>query len=135
MKTFYAALGILSLLISVIIGNSIYLKSVCSDFSKRLDEISLNSPISALPLLENLFSDFQSAEKFISITVSHEDLTNIEEGFAEMIGAARANDEETLIITKSRLIHSLEHLKRLLSINLDGVICRLTYPHGTPLLS
>lgn len=135
MKTFYAALGILSLLISLIIANSICLKSICKDFSKRLDEISLASPNDALPEIKELFSDFQRAEKFISITVSHEDLTNIEEGFAEMIGAAMAKDEEALIITKSRLSHSLEHLKRLLSINLDGVICKLTYPRRTPLPS
>ena len=135
MKTFYAALGMLSLLISLIIGNSIYLKSVCRIFSDRLESISLESPEAALPLLEELFSDFERAEKFISITVSHDDLTNIEEGFSEMIGAARAGDTESLVITKSRLGHSLEHLKRLLSINLDGIIYILTYPRGTPLPS
>ena len=135
MKTFYAALGILSLLISLIIANSIYLKGICKDFSKRLDEIELTSPVDALHEIEELFADFQKAEKFISITVSHDDLTNIEEGFAEMIGAAIAEDAETLVITKSRLSHSFEHLKRLLTINLDGVICRSTYPHGMPLPS
>ena len=54
--------------------------------------------------------------------MSHDDLTNIEEAFAEIIGAARAGNEIGLITLKSRLRDSLEHLGRLSSINLDSIL-------------
>ena len=61
-------------------------------------------------------------ELFISLTVNHEDLTNIEEGFAEMIGCLSVGDTAGAQITKSRLIDSLEHLGRLSGFNFDAII-------------
>ena len=81
-----------------------------------------SDPASAMAEFERLFTSFRKAEKFISITVGHDDLTHIEENFADIIGAARAGDEDALVTTKSRLIDSLGHLRRLSGISLDSII-------------
>lgn len=69
-----------------------------------------------------IYEIFKKKELFISLTVNHEDLTNIEEGFAEMIGCLSVGDTDGAQITKSRLIDSLEHLGRLSGFNFDAII-------------
>ena len=71
---------------------------------------------------EQLYESFMKKQKFISLTVSHDDLTEIENDLAEIIGACEANDEDTLIIAKSRLIMTLTHLRRLSGVNLDSIL-------------
>ena len=84
--------------------------------------------VSALPTdtsadsdYRDVYEDFKKRERFISLTVSHDDLTDIRNDFAEIIGAAEADDEESLIIAKSRLGESLLHLRRLCGISLDSI--------------
>ena len=48
-------------------------------------------------------------------------MTNIEEELNEILGAIEAEDRETLIIAKSRLMGSLSHLRRLSGINADSI--------------
>jgi hypothetical protein len=69
------------------------------------------------------------AQHFFAITVSHDDLTNIEGCFYEILGAAEANDDDALKIAKSRLIGSLSHLKRLSAINIDSILFKLNTCH------
>ena len=69
----------------------------------------------------SIYEDFMRREKFIAITVSHGDLTEIESCFAELLGAAKAKDDVSLIIAKSRLEKSLLHLKRLCGISPEGI--------------
>jgi hypothetical protein len=54
--------------------------------------------------------------------VSHSDLSEIEGAFAELIGAAEAKDEESVIIAKSRLTNALMHLRRLSIIGIEGIL-------------
>ena len=70
---------------------------------------------------QNIYEDFTKRERFIAITVSHGDLTDIESSFADLLGAARAKDDKSLIIAKSRLEKSLLHLKRLVGISWESV--------------
>lgn len=64
---------------------------------------------------------FMEYERYINITVSHEDLTLIEDLFSQY--EAEAKDEsDDAEITKSRLINALTHLRRLSGINIDSVI-------------
>ena len=68
-----------------------------------------------------LYETFKEKETFISLTVNHEDLTDIENSFAEIIGAAKSGDIDGVITIKSRLISALTHLGRLTGINLDSI--------------
>ena len=71
---------------------------------------------------ERLYKDFKKKEQYISLTVNHEDLTDVESSFSEIVGAAKANDEEAFLTIKSRLIDALDHLRRLSGINIDSIL-------------
>ena len=71
--------------------------------------------------IRTLYEDFRKDERYISLSVSHEDLTNIEEAFAEMIGAAEVADAAQFTVAKSRLEDALSHLGRLSGINTDSI--------------
>ena len=70
---------------------------------------------------EKIFEDFKSIEVYLNLSVDHEDMMNIELAFAELVSAAEVGDEDAIISIKSRLKHSLEHLKRLSGINIDSI--------------
>ena len=65
---------------------------------------------------------FMKKEKYMSVTVSHDDLTSIEDCFVEMIGFLSVGDVQNAAVTKSRLISFLEHLRRLSGFNIDAII-------------
>ena len=94
--------------------------------SRSIDEIyedisgAPDTP-SATEVYLGIYEDFNRREKYISLTVSHEELGNIRNCFAEIIGACRARNEEDLIIAKSRLMESLLHLRRLCSVSLESI--------------
>lgn len=122
MKTTKIAVFVLILLFAAILTNSIMISRITDRLSGKVDAIDCEDTESAAREYENLSKEFKKAEKYISLTVSHDDLTNIEESFAEIIGAAKAGNEIGLITLKSRLRDSLEHLGRLSSINLDSIL-------------
>ena len=113
MKTVKITSVFLLLLISAILINSFYIQGVTEDIARELDS-SDN--------YEQTAEKFKKHERYISLTVSHDDLTNIEEAFAELIGVANAGDEVKLVTVKSRLKDSLEHLGRLSGINIDSIL-------------
>ena len=112
MRSVKTAIAFLLFLVCVILLNSFYIINVTRELSAQLETGAYYS----------VAEKFQKHERYISLTVSHDDLTNIEEGFAELIGAANAKDEERLVAVKSRLKDSLEHLGRLSGINLDSIL-------------
>ena len=71
---------------------------------------------------EECFADFEKKEKYMSLTVNHDDLTVIEECFVEMIGYLEIGDSDNATVTKSRLTHSIEHLRRLSTFTIDAII-------------
>ena len=64
---------------------------------------------------------FMKYERYISITVSHGDLTNIEDLLSEYEAQMRDGSDDAEI-TKSRLINALSHLRRLSGINIDSIV-------------
>ena len=92
--------------------------------NRILDELyELNSDdINAINQANELYKDFKKSQKYISLTVSHEDLTNIEDCFVEMIGYLEIGSSDDAFVTKNRLIYSFEHLRRLSTFTLDSVI-------------
>ncbi len=119
MKSIVLAVISLSLLVSIVVTNSIIVSKLTDNIRKRL-ELAPNDTESA-EIYEEIFEQYMKNQKYIGITVSHEDLTNIEQEFNEILGAIEAKDKEALIISKSRLIGALKHLKRLAEINADSI--------------
>ena len=122
MKAVRIASATLIILLAVIIINSVYISKTTEKFADKIKETNTEDLAVTAEQLRQIYSQFKKAEKIISITVSHDDLTNIEEGFADIIGAAEAGMRANVITVKSRLEDALRHLGRLSSINLDSII-------------
>ena len=122
MKAFIIATFVLSLLVASVFANSVFIGHLTERFSKEVEKINETDPEIAGAEISEIYAKFKKAEKVISITTSHEDLTTIEESFAEMIGAAEVGDMDSLVTIKSRLRNSFEHLGRLSGINIDSII-------------
>ena len=122
MKAVRSAYVLLCISILVVFINSLVLNRL---ISKTLDEVKmLPESLSAESHqeYERLYKDFKKKEQYISLTVNHEDLTEVESSFSEIVGAAKANDEEAFLTIKSRLIDALDHLRRLSGINIDSIL-------------
>jgi hypothetical protein len=121
-KTAKIAIAVLLLLATAILANSYYIKYITSDLTKRINAVDIENTETAKKEFEGIYNKFKKAERYISLTVSHDDLTNIEEGFADIMGAFEAGAKNSIIMIKSRLTDALEHLGRLSGINLDSII-------------
>ncbi len=122
MKEVKIAVGVFLALTVAVAANSLYISHLTREFSEELDAVSIDDTENLGEKFETIFNRFKKAERFISITVSHDDLTNIEESFADIIGAAKGEMRGDAERIKSRLVDSLEHLGRLSSLNLDSII-------------
>ena len=119
MKAAIIALIVLTVILTTVILNSYFVSKSIHDLLERLKDTP--SDIGSYQIYEDIHDEFTKKLRFIGLTVSHEDLTNIESELNEILGAIEAKDEQTLIIAKSRLIGSLSHLRRLSGINADSI--------------
>ena len=122
MRALKIAISVLVILFALILANSFAINKITSGLAERVERIEYESYDKIISEYEKISEDFKRAERLISLTVSHEDLTNIEESLAEIIGAAMAEDMSSIITIKSRLRDSLFHLGRLSSVNLDSIL-------------
>lgn len=119
MRSVLWAFFVVILLISAVFLNSIVISYNIKEVIGRLERIP--SSLADSEGYSEIRKDFTEMERYLSITVSHNDLADIDRDFAELEGAIEAEDEESLIITKSRLINALGHLKRLTDISIDSI--------------
>ena len=119
MRAFRAAMILLSFTLIFVIINSVILEGLLNATIEELDKTDIKT--ASTEDYVNLYEKFKRRETFISLTVSHEDLTNAEAGFAEIIGLSLSGDREAIISAKYRLTDSLHHVKRLSGINLDSI--------------
>lgn len=119
MKTLIISCVTATLLIVFVFVNSFAVKF---NIDKMIDAIErAPDDCSNAQIYEEIFEDYKRREKYIALSVSHSDLLGIEDSYAEMLGAIEADDKETLIIEKSRVIKALAHIKRLAGVNFDSV--------------
>ena len=88
--------------------------------AERLDVSEENSK--AEDEARALSREFMQKERFISLSVNHEDLTNIEEAFTELIAELSVGEYNNATVAKNRLVDAFEHLRRLSGCNIDSVI-------------
>ncbi len=122
MKAVKAAYIIFVSVFVLVFANSFFLGRTIDGYKNEIDAIDTSNTQAAKDKVTEIYEKFKRDEKFINLTVTHEDLTNIEEMFSGMIGAAKGDDKEELEIEKSRLSDALGHLKRLVGINLDSIL-------------
>lgn len=118
-KIAYAILICAVVLISI---NSIVLGRIIDDVTDAVKDGEESDTDLAQEEYTRIYENFKKKESFIALTVNHGDLMSIEDAFAELIGAAKADDKESLMIAKSRLTDALGHLKRLSGINIDSIL-------------
>ena len=102
-------------------ANSIYLHFSIEKITQRSEATSVYS-VDAAGNFRELHNYYKRHEHIISLTVNHDDLTVIEECFVEMIGYLEIGDSDNATVTKSRLTHSIEHLRRLSTFTIDAII-------------
>lgn len=112
---------ILFLLLAAVIFNSFF---ICR-LADSIYQISTEDTGDDIDALEQKFRKieevFTKNELFISLTVSHEDLTAIEEILSEINGALIARDKDAVIIAKSRFENALLHLEQLSAFNIESI--------------
>ena len=119
MKSVIGAYIIVIILILFVILNSVIVSYNIKEVIKMLENVQDTSE-SGEKYIE-IYEDYERRQKYISLTVNHNDLSAIETEFAEILGSVEACDYENLTIAKSRLIGALKHLKRLSGINIDSI--------------
>ena len=121
MKEKVIAVLIMVILIGFVTANTVILRKQIDGIIKEVNTLIIDAP-DATECAGELYDKFMHKEGYISLSVNHEDLTAIEEGFVEMIGYLKINNTEEAAVTKDRLTHSLEHLRRLSGFNIDAII-------------
>lgn len=104
-----------------VVANSLALSHIIDDVIFKTENVAQASE-DTKEEYKKIYEELESKLSYISLTVNHEDLTSITEGFAELIGTLEAGDEKTFITVKSRLISSLRHIRRLAGINIDSIL-------------
>ena len=115
------ALCVLLLTIGSVIVNTLFVVRSIDRISGKVSSFE-PTDTDALLYAKEIEADFKRKLTFISLTVNHDDLTNIELSFAELIGYLEVGDTDEASVTKNRLLNSLEHLGRLSGFGIDAII-------------
>jgi predicted PurR-regulated permease PerM len=107
--------------IAAIIANTIIINAQIGHLYERIENIDVSDE-NALNAAQAAYEHYKKREAYISLTVNHDDLTNIEDAFAELIGYLSIDMNEDAFVTKNRLLCYVEHLRRLSGINIDAII-------------
>ncbi len=108
------------LLLSVIL-NAVYISRFTEKLYSILNEESGEDIEAFAVKFQKIKKIYSENEIFISLTVSHEDLTSIEEILSEIDGAITAKDKSALIIAKSRFESAVLHLGQLSALNIESL--------------
>lgn len=121
MKQKILAICLFIFIIGFVITNMLILKNLTDMLTEEISDISVDDE-GALDRVLKIDEIFKKKEVYIGFTVSHDDLTNIEDCFAELSGCLSVGDTDGAEVAKCRLLRFLEHLRRLVGFNIDTII-------------
>jgi hypothetical protein len=116
----FAIVTVVSIILLVIFS-TLYIEWEIDKITLSVDRLDTSSE-NAAEEARRIRGEYKSSVCFISLFVTHDDLTNIEDLLAELDGCLRVGDAEEAEVVKNRLISSLEHLRRLSGMNLEAII-------------
>ena len=122
MKEKIFAVVTIVLVISAVTLNTLKMHQDIDEIYSAVNIITNEDSEKAKKHAEEAYEVFRKKEPFIGLTVNHDDLSNIEEAFAEMIGFLSVGDVDGATVTKNRLLDALGHLRRLSGFNIDAII-------------
>ena len=119
----FAIVAVLTVVGAVAINTAVLNKQITA-LARAVNELNIRGVTveEARERANAIFDKFKEREAYISLTVSHDDLTNIEDGFAELIGYLSVDDKDGAEVTKYKLENALLHLQRLSGFNIDAII-------------
>lgn len=121
MKEKILSVVLLVIIIAFVTVNTIILSKQIDEIIEKVEGLD-TSENNANENAEQIYENFMKKQKYMSLTVSHDDMTSIEGCFVEMIGYLAIGDHQNAEVVKYRLKNSLEHLRRLSGFNLDAII-------------
>lgn len=121
MKSIRFAYTVFIMLVIIVFLNSLMLSRVIDKLSDSAEAAEEYDMQKAEEQYTEIYKDYKKHELYVSLSIDHDDLSELEDIFSEIIGAARANDSEALIVAKCRLIYRLRHIRRLSGINIDSI--------------
>lgn len=121
MKEKILSVVLLVMIIVFVTINTVILNGQIDEIIEKVDLFDVSED-NAKKNAEQIYEDFMKKQKYMSLTVSHDDMTSIEGCFVEMIGYLAIGDRQNAEVVKYRLKSSLEHLRRLSGFNLDAII-------------
>jgi len=124
MKAKIFSVILMTLLLSAVFINTYVIDKEILNLSNSLERTTIDEKDieGSLAEAKAVYDSYKKRETFLSLTVNHDDLTSIEDNFAEMIGNLSVKDADAARVSKNRLLCSLEHLRRLSGINFDAII-------------
>ena len=107
---------IFSLVIIAVTANTVFVQKKLTSIGNSLDNARLPDEI------EQTYNIFKKNEMLFGLSVSHEDLTDVSEGFVELISYLEVGDSDSAEVAKNRLKYLIEHLRRLSGVNIESII-------------
>ena len=98
MKSAIIAVVVLALVLTAVVLNSFFVSKSIYEITEKLKSAPNNTE--SYSLYEEITREYERKQRYIGLSVSHDDLTNIEREFHEILGAIEADDEESLIIAR-----------------------------------
>jgi len=121
MKQKILSVVLLVVVVAFVTVNTIVITRQIRNMERAVSAIDISDE-NATDEAAEIFKEFRQKEVYISLTVNHEDLTNIEDCFVELVGQLSVGNEDEAKVTKDRLTYSLEHLRRLSTFTIDAII-------------
>ena len=121
MRSVHFAYTVFLVLVIFIFINCFALSNIIDEITELTVSAEENDLALAKQVYEEIYETYKSHRLFMSLSVDHNDLSDIESSFSEIIGAAKADDAAGVMTAKSRLINRLRHIKRLSGINIESV--------------
>ena len=124
MKEKIFAVIMITLIAGAVTTNTLLLRKNIDKIHASVDEIEITDEEweSSKQCASEAFELFKAKELFIGLTVNHDDLSDIEGCFSELIGYLDVGDTSGASVAKNRLIDALGHLRRLSGFNIDAII-------------
>lgn len=121
MKQKILAICLFIIIIGFVITNTLILHNITDMLTGEVEKLQVNRE-GALSEAVEIDAKFKARVSYIGLTVSHDDLTNIEDCFAELTGYLSVGDTDGAEVAKHRLIRFLGHLRRLVGFDIDAII-------------
>lgn len=123
MKVKIFAVAILVTVVCFTVFDTFFLQRQLGQLKESVERLNVSEENSkAEDETRALSREFMQKERFISLSVNHEDLTNIEEAFTELIAELSVGEYNNATVAKNRLVDAFEHLRRLSGCNIDSII-------------